>query len=251
MKTHQRKLEGKVAIVTGASKGIGASIATHLAAEGAAVLVNYASSRAGADRVVAAITADGGRALAVQADVSQPADVTRLFAEAKRAFGALDVLVNNAGVYEVAPVGEITVESFRRQFDLNVLGIVLTTQEALRHFGPRGGSIVNTSSIVSTFAPMGTSVYNATKGAVDVLTRTFAKELGPRGIRVNSVSPGPIETEGTHAAGMLDAFETMGKSAPLGRFGQPRDIAPVVVFLASAESAWITGEAIYASGGLR
>lgn len=251
MQARTKRLEGKVAIVTGASKGIGAAIATHLAAEGAAVVVNYASSRGGADRVVAAITAEGGRALAVQADVSKTADVERLFAESRRAFGSLDVLVNNAGVYESAPIGEISVESFHRQFDLNVLGIVLTTQEALKHFGPAGGSIVNTSSIVSTFAPAGTSVYNATKGAVDVLTRTMAKELGPRGIRVNSVSPGPIETEGTHAAGAIDAFTELGKLAPLGRYGQPGDVAPVVVFLASSDSAWITGEALYASGGLR
>jgi len=245
------KLADKVAVVTGASKGIGAAIAKHLAAEGAAVVVNYASSREGADRVVAEIAAKGGKAIAVQADVAKQADIERLFAETKKAFGALDILVNNAGIYVPAPFGQITEESFHRHFNLNVLGLILATQEAVKHFGPDGGSIVNLSSIVSTLSPAGMAVYNATKSAVDGLTRTFAKELGQRKIRVNSVNPGPVETEGTHAAGMVDQLQAFAAVTPLGRIGQPADIAPVVVFLASPDSGWITGESLYASGGLR
>ncbi len=245
------KLAGKVAVVTGASKGIGAAIAKRLAAEGASIVVNYSSSREGADRVVAEIIADGGKAVAVHANVAKQADIERLFAETKKAFGSLDILVNNAGIYEGAPLGQITEENFHRHFNLNVLGLILATQEALKHFGPAGGSIINTSSVVSTLTPAGLSVYNATKCAVDGLTRTFAKELGKLNIRVNSVNPGPVETEGTHAAGMVDSLQAYAAVTPLGRIGQPDDIAPVVVFLASADSGWITGESIYTSGGLR
>jgi 3-oxoacyl-[acyl-carrier protein] reductase len=251
MSIQTNKLAGKVAVVTGASKGIGAAIAKHLAAEGAAVVVNYASSREGADRVVAEIVAKGGKAIAVHANVAKQADIERLFAETNKAFGALDILVNNAGIYEGAPLGQITEENFHRHFNLNVLGLILATQEAIKHIGPAGGSIVNTSSVVSTLSPAGMPVYNATKSAVDGLTRTFAKELGQRKIRVNSVNPGPVETEGTHSAGMVDKFQAYAAATPLGRIGQPEDIAPVVVFLASSDSGWITGESLYASGGLR
>src|ERR1700732_1565792 len=197
--TNTHKLSGKVAIVTGASKGIGASIAKHLAAAGAAVVVNYSSSKEGADKVVADIAAAGGKAIAVQANVANKPEIERLFAESKEAFGQLDILVNNAGIYEIAPLGQITEEHFHRLFNLNVLGLILTTQEALNHFGPEGGSIVNVSSIVSTRSPVGTAVYNATKSAVDGLTRTFAKELGQRKIRVHPLNPRPMETEGAHS----------------------------------------------------
>jgi len=251
MSTTTTTLAGKVAVVTGASKGIGAAIAKRLAAEGAAVVVNYASSKADADKVVSAITAGGGKSIAVQADVAKKADIDRLFAETKKAFGRLDMLVNNAGVYELAPVDQITESLFHRHFNLNVLGLILTTQEALNYFGPAGGSIVNISSVVSTLSPAGNAVYNATKSAVDGLTRTFAKELGLRKIRVNSVNPGPIETEGTRSAGMADRFQAYASVTPLGRIGQPEDIAPAVVFLASPDSGWITGETLYVSGGLR
>ena len=196
-----RRLEGKVAAVTGASKGIGASIAMYLADEGAAVVVNYASSQPGADRVVAEITGKGGRAVAVQADVSRHADIKRLFAEAKKAFGRLDVLVNNAGIYEFAPLEEVTADHFHRQFDLNVLGLILASQEAVKSFGPAGGTIFNISSVVATLAPATASVYSGTKAAVDAVTRSLAKELGPRKIRVNSINPGVVETEGVHTAG--------------------------------------------------
>jgi 3-oxoacyl-[acyl-carrier protein] reductase len=250
-----RRLEGKVAVVTGASKGIGASIAKHLADEGAAVVVNYASSKQGADRVVAAITGQGGRAVAVQADMSKHADIKRLFAETKKAFGRLDVLVNNAGIYEFAPLEEVTAEHFHRQFDLNVLGLILASQEAIKYFGPAGGSIVNISSVVATSAPATASVYSATKGAVDAVTRSLAKELGPRNIRVNSINPGLVETEGTTSAGTTDDESEFRKrfesQSPLGRIGQPRDIAPAAVFLASSDSAWVTGETFYISGGFR
>ena len=244
-------LDGKVAVVTGASKGIGAAIAKHLAAEGTAVVVNYASSKAGADKVVGEITAKGGKALAVQADIARKADIERLFAAMKQAFGALDILVNNAGIYDNMPLGQITEDHFHRNFNLNVLGLILTTQEALHHFPPEGGSIVNTNSVVSTLSPAGMAIYNATKSAVDNLTRTFAKELGPRKIRVNSVNPGPVETEGTRSSGIIDEFQAITASIPLGRIGQPQDIAPAIAFLASPESGWITGETLYVSGGLR
>ncbi|MBI3866570.1 MAG: glucose 1-dehydrogenase [Planctomycetia bacterium] len=248
-----KKLEGKVAVVTGASKGIGASIARHLADEGAAVVVNYSSSKAGADRVVGQIVEHGGRAVAVQADVSKPADVRRLFAETKKAFGKLDVLVNNAGIYKFAPLSEVTPEHFHEQFDLNVLGLVLATQEAARLFGPEGGSVVNISSVVATLAPANTSVYSGTKAAVNAITRSLAQELGPRKIRVNAINPGMVETEGTHSSGITESEMRKGVEAqtPLGRIGQPQDIAPAAVFLASSDSAWITGETLYISGGLR
>jgi 3-oxoacyl-[acyl-carrier protein] reductase len=249
--TNTHKLSGKVAIITGASKGIGASIAKHLAAAGAAVVVNYSSSKEGADKVVADIAAAGGKAIAVQANVANKTESERLFAESKEAFGQLDILVNNAGIYEVAPLGQITDEHFHRLFDLNVLGLILTTQEALNHFGPEGGSIINVSSIVSTLSPADQSVYNASKSAVDGLTRTFAKELGQRKIRVNSINPGPIETEGTHSTGFMDRFQAIIPTIPLGRIGQPQDIAPGVVFLASSDSEWMTGETLYVTGGIR
>lgn len=248
-----KKLEGKVAIVTGASKGIGASIAKHLAAEGAAVVVNYSSSKEGADRVVAEITGKGGRAIAVGANMAKKAEVTRLFAESKKAFGKLDILVNNAGVYEFSPLAEITEEHFHKQFDLNVLGLLLASQEAIKQMGPEGGSIINISSLVSTYAPPNTAVYSGTKAAVDAATRSLAKELGPRNIRVNSINPGMVETEGVHAAGFAqsDFRKQLEAQTPLGRIGQPKDIATAAVFLASSDSAWITGETMFISGGLR
>ena len=248
-----RNSRGKVAVVTGASKGIGAAIAQHLAAEGAAVVVNYASSKAGAERVVAEITGKGGRAVAVQADVAKPADIKRLFAETKKAFGRLDILVNNAGVYEFAPLENVTPEHFHKQFDLNVLGLLLATQEAVKHFGPAGGSVINISSVAATAAPPTASVYSATKAAVDAVTRSLAKELGPRKIRVNAINPGMVETEGVHAAGISesDFRKQIEAQTPLGRIGQPQDIAPAAVFLASADSAWITGETLHIAGGFR
>jgi 3-oxoacyl-[acyl-carrier protein] reductase len=249
-----KKLNGRVAVVTGASKGIGAEIARQLAAEGAAVVVNYASSKEGADRVVGEITARGGKAVAVRADVSRPSDIQRLFAEAKKSFGRLDVLVNNAGIYQFAPLEEVTPEHFHTLFDLNVLGLILTTQEAARHFGPDGGSVINISSAASTTAPANASVYSATKAAVDAVTRSLAKELGPRHIRVNSLNPGMVETEGTTSAGITaddsDFRKRYESQSPLGRVGQPRDVAPAAVYLASPDSAWVTGETLYVAGGL-
>lgn len=247
------KLAGKVAVVTGASKGIGASIAEHLAAAGASVVVNYASSKEGADRVVKEITSRGGKAVAVQADLSKPADVKRLFAESHKAFGRLDVLVNNAGIYQFAPLDDVTPELFHKQFDLNVLGLLLASQEAARQFGAEGGSIINISSVVSIAAPAATSVYSGTKAAVDAITRSLAKELGPRKIRVNTINPGMVETEGFHAAGIheSDFRRQVEAVTPLGRIGQPQDIAPAAVFLASSDSAWITGESFFISGGMR
>jgi 3-oxoacyl-[acyl-carrier protein] reductase len=248
-----QRLKGKVAVVTGASKGIGAAIARHLADEGAAVVVNYASSKQGADRVVAEITGKGGRALAVQADVAKPDDIRRLFAAAREAFGRLDVLVNNAGIYEFAPLEEVTPAHFHKQFDLNVLGLILATQEAVKHFGHDGGSIINISSVVSTSAPPNASVYSATKAAVDAVTRSLARELGPRKIRVNSINPGMVETEGVQTSGLSsgDFRKQLEAQTPLGRIGQPQDIAPAAVFLASNDSAWITGETFYIAGGYR
>jgi 3-oxoacyl-[acyl-carrier protein] reductase len=253
MSTNTKKLSGKVAVVTGASKGIGASIAKHLAAEGAAVVVNYASSKAGADKVVAEIASAGGKAVAVQADVAKKADIDRLFAESKKAFGPLDILVNNAGIYEFVPLEGVTEEHFHRQFNLNVLGLILTTQEAVKQFGPAGGSIVNISSVASSATPATASVYSATKAAVDAATRSLAKELGPRKIRVNAINPGMVETEGVHSSGIADSdFRKQTEATtPLGRIGQPQDIAPAVVFLASPDSSWITGETLYITGGLR
>ncbi len=248
-----QKLTGKVAIVTGASKGIGAAIASHLAAEGASVVVNYASSKEGAERVVADIVRKGGKAIAVQANVAKHEDIQRLFSETKKAFGKLDVLVNNAGIYEFAPLEEVTSEHFHKQFDLNVLGLILSSQEAVKRFGPAGGSIINISSVVATAAVPNASVYSATKAAVDAVTRSLAKELGSRKIRVNSVNPGMVETEGVHAAGIAesDFRRQIEAETPLGRIGQPQDIAPAVVFLASADAAWITGETLHISGGNR
>jgi 3-oxoacyl-[acyl-carrier protein] reductase len=247
------KLAGKVAVVTGASKGIGAGIAKSLAAAGAAVVVNYASSKEGADRVVAEITGSGGKAIAVQGDVSKAADVLRLFAETKKAFGTLDVLVNNAGVYQFAPLEEVTESEFHRQFNTNVLGLILATQEAVKHFGEHGGSVINIGSVVSRLGMPGTTVYTATKGAVDAITLVHSKELGPRNIRVNSINPGGVETEGTHAMGIIgsDMETAMVAQTPLGRMGQPGDIATIAVFLASADAGWLTGEQLLASGGMR
>ena len=247
------KLEGKVAIVTGASKGIGASIAKHLAESGAAVVVNYASSKEGADRVVGEIKGKGGRAAAVQADMAKADDVERLFSDAKTAFGRLDIVVNNAGVYEFMPLEQITEPHFHRQFDVNVLGLILAAKEAVKHFGAEGGSIVNISSVASTAAPPNASVYSATKAAVDAVTRSLSQELGPRRIRVNAINPGPVETEGFKTAGLeeSDFRKQVEAQTPLGRIGQPQDIAPAAVFLASEDAAFITGETLHISGGMR
>lgn len=250
-----KKLAGKTAIVTGASKGIGASIAKHLAAEGAAVVVNYSSSKEGADKVVAEITAAGGQAIAVGANVSKQEEIQVLIEGAVKNYGGIDILVNNAGIYEFGAIEEITPEHFHKQFNLNVLGLLLTTQQALPHFGPDGGSIINISSVVSTFAPPGASVYSATKGAVDSITRSLGKELGARKIRVNSINPGMVETEGTTSSGIThgesDFRKQIEATTPLGRIGSPPDIATAAVFLASSDSSWITGETLYISGGLR
>jgi 3-oxoacyl-[acyl-carrier protein] reductase len=247
------KLNGKVAVVTGASKGIGAEIAKQFAAEGASVVVNYASSKTDADKVVDEITKCDGKAAAVQGNVATKADVERLFAATKNAFGQLDILVNNAGVYQFAPLERVTEEHFHRQFDTNVLGLLLTTQEAIRHFGPEGGSVVNVSSVASTSTPPAAAAYAGSKAAVDAITRVLAKELGPKKIRVNAIKPGPVETEGFQGGGFSGSdFEKEAiAQTPLGRIGRPSDIAPVAVFLASAESGWITGEIIHVSGGLR
>lgn len=246
-----KKLNGKVAVVTGASKGIGASIAKHLAAEGASVVVNYSSSKDGADRVVSEIAAGGGTAVAVGANVSKKAEIEVLFAETVKAFGKVDILVNNAGVYEFSPLEAITEEHFHRQFNLNVLGLLLTTQEAAKYIGAQGGSIINISSVASTAALPGSSVYGATKASVDLITKVHAKELGPRKIRVNSINPGMVETEGVHAAGFSEGeFRKQVESqTPLGRIGQPRDIATTAVFFASDDSSWITGETLAIAGG--
>jgi 3-oxoacyl-[acyl-carrier protein] reductase len=247
------KLKGKVAVVTGASKGIGAAIARHLASEGAAVVVNYAASKDGADKVVADITRRDGKAVAVQADLAKEGDVRRLFAEAKKAFGRVDILVNNAGIYEFAPLENVTPEHFHKHFNLNVLGLLIATQEAAKQFGPAGGSVINISSVVATSAVPQASVYSGTKAAVDAITRSLAKELGPKKVRVNSVNPGMVETEGTHAQGIpeSDMRRQVEAMTPLGRIGQPNDIAPTVAFLASDDAGWITGETWYIAGGYR
>jgi 3-oxoacyl-[acyl-carrier protein] reductase len=248
-----QKLAGKVAVVTGASKGIGADIAKHFAAEGAAVVVNYARSKEGGDRVVDEITKGGGQAIAVQGDVARKTDVERLFAETKKAFGRLDILVNNAGVYQFTPLEEVTESEFHRQFNTNVLGLILATQEATRHIGSDGGSVINISSVASSATPPTSVIYTGTKGAVDAVTRVLAKELGPRKIRVNSINPGPVETEGYEIIGApgSDLEKQMVAQTPLGRIGQPRDIARVAVFLASSDGAWITGETLRVAGGYR
>ncbi len=247
------KLSNKVAVVTGASKGIGAGIAKALAAEGAAVVVNYASSKTDADRVVAEIVEKGGKAVAIQADVAKSGDVQRLFSETKKAYGKLDVLVNNAGIYQFAALGEITEEHFHRQFNTNVLGLLLATQEAVKLFGSEGGSVINIGSTASQVTPPATAVYTATKGAVDAVTGVLAKELGPQKVRVNSINPGMVETEGVHSAGILgsDFQKDIEARTPLGRIGQPSDIGPIAVFLASQDSGWLTGETLLASGGMR
>jgi len=248
-----KKLEGKVAVVTGASKGIGAGIAKELAAQGASVVVNYSSSKKGADIVVAEITEKGGKAIAVGANVAKKSEIEKLFAETKKAYGKLDILVNNAGVYEFAPLEAVTEEHFDKQFHLNVLGLLLTTQEAVKHFGEKGGSIINLSSIVGRNGFAGASVYSATKGAVNSITQALSQELGPKKIRVNGVAPGLVVTEGTTAFGAADAESDFQKAyvaeASLGRVGQPHDIATAVTFLASDDASWVTGETWYVSGG--
>ena len=248
-----RKLSGKVAVVTGASKGIGAGIAKQLAAEGAAVVVNYSSSKADADNVVNEVAAGGGKAVAVQANLSKAADIEKMFAETKKAFGRLDILVNNAGIYESLPLENVTEEHFHRQFNLNVLGPLLATKAAAKLFDDAGGSVINISSVVSTLGFPNYSVYSGTKGAVDAMTRSLAKEFGQRKIRVNAINPGPVETEGAQAAGITESdtrkhFEAL---IPLGRIGEPQDIAGAAVFLASQDSSWITGETLIISGGMR
>lgn len=245
------RLQDKVAVVTGASKGIGAAIAKQLAADGASVVVNYATSREGADNVVAGIAKAGGKAIAVGGSVANQEDIDKLFADIKKAFGRVDILVNNAGVYGFAPIEQITAEEYKRQYDTNVLGLLLTTKAAIPMFPPEGGSVINISSVVSTLAPASASVYSSTKGAVDTITKSLAKELGPRQIRVNSINPGFVVTEGTHSAGLAGSdFEKDAIArTPLGRAGQPEDIALPVAFLASDDARWITGETIFVSGG--
>src|SRR2546430_1121760 len=247
------KLNGKVAVVTGASKGIGAGIAEQLAAEGAAVIVNYASAKSDADKIVDEISKAGGKAVAVQANVAKKSEVERLFADAEKAFGKIDILVNNAGVYEFVPVEDTTEQQFHRMFDTNVLGMLLVTQEAVKHFNSDGGSIVNIGSLASSLTPPTAVVYNATKGAVDAITRTLAKELGARKIRVNSINPGVVKTEGSIAGGFMegDFVKTLESQTPLGRVGEPADIAPAAVFFASDDSKWVTGETLLIAGGLR
>jgi 3-oxoacyl-[acyl-carrier protein] reductase len=246
------KLSNQVAVVTGASKGIGAGIAKALAAEGAAVVVNYSSSKEGADRVVKEITAKGGKAVAVQADLSKPADITRLFVETKKAYGKLNILVNNAGIYQFAPLENVNEALFHSQFNLNVLGLLLATKEAVKLIGPEGGSIINVGSGVSTINPPNSSVYTATKAAVDSITGVLAKELGPRKIRVNSINPGLIETEGVQTQGFNegDFRKWVESTSPLGRIGQTDDISPTAVYLASDDSKYLTGEQIRVTGGM-
>jgi 3-oxoacyl-[acyl-carrier protein] reductase len=247
------KLSGKVAVVTGASKGIGAAIAKQLAAEGASAVVNYSSSKEGADRVVAEITRNGGKALAVKANVTNQKEIESLFAETKKAFGRLDILVNNAGIYEFRPLDSIDELHFRRHYDLNVLGPLMASREAAKYIGPEGGSIINISSIVSTLAPAYSAVYSGTKAAVDATTKALAKELGPRNIRVNAINPGMVLTEGFISAGIHESEDRKKVEAqtPLGRIGKPEDIAPAAVFFASSDSSWITGEVLFIAGGFR
>ena len=253
MITNAKKLSGKVAVVTGASKGIGAAIAKHLAQESASVVVNYSSSKTDADKVVAEISKQGGTAVAVQANLGRPAEAGNLLAEAKSRFGKVDILVNNAGIYEFAPIEAVTEEHFHKQFNLNVLGLIFATQAAVKLIGPGGGSIINISSLASTARFPNAAVYSATKGAVDALTRSLAAELGPRKIRVNAINPGMVETEGVRSAGIAesDMRKQVEAQTPLGRIGQPQDIAGLAVFLASPDSEWITGETFVVAGGLR
>jgi 3-oxoacyl-[acyl-carrier protein] reductase len=251
--SNSQKLSNKVALVTGASEGIGAAIARHLAAAGASVVVNYSSSKAGADQVVADIKAAGGKAVAVQGDVAKPADITRFVTEAKSAFGGrIDILVNNAGVYEFLPIEAITADHYQRIFDINVRGLLLTTQEALKYFPATGGSVINVGSVVTDVLPPASAVYTGTKGAVDAITGVLAKELGPKNIRVNALNPGLTITEGTHTAGIAGSeFEASAvKNTPLGRAGRPDDIAKAAVFLASDDSGWVTGEQLRVGGGI-
>jgi len=246
------RLKNKVAVVTGASKGIGAGIAKGLAAEGAAVVVNYASSKEGAEKVVAEIKAQGGKAIAVQGDMAKAPDVERLFAETRKAFGRVDVLVNNAGVYEFAPISDVTEEQFHRMFDTNVLGPILAAREVAKYLG-EGGSVINIGSVAASRTPPASAVYSGTKAALDAVTRALAQDFGPKKIRVNSINPGPVDTEGVRSAGIVgtDFEKGLVAQTPLGRIGQPEDIAPIAVFLASDESGWLTGETLLASGGLR
>lgn len=248
-----QKLKSKVAVVTGASKGIGASIAKHLAAEGASVIVNYSSSKDGADRIVNEIRTNGGQAIAVKANVANPVEIKNLFEETQKAFGTVDILVNNAGVYEVASLEEISTEHYHKIFDLNVLGLLLTTQAAVQHFNPNGGSIINISSVASLSPMPNFSVYSASKAAVDAITKALGKELGPKNIRVNSINPGMVVTEGLKSSGFeaSDFRANVESATPLGRIGQPQDIAPAVAFFASDDSSWITGETLFISGGYR
>jgi 3-oxoacyl-[acyl-carrier protein] reductase len=248
-----KKLSGKVAIVTGASKGIGAAIAKEYAANGASVVVNYSSSKEGADRIVKEIIAQDGKAIAIQADVAKSADVVRLFAETKKAFGRLDVLVNNAGIYKFGTIEEFNEEEFHRQFNTNVLGLLLSTQEAVKHFDAKGGNIINISSVISTNPLPGASIYAGTKGAVDTITVGLSRELASRNIRVNNIAPGGVETEGTHTAGVMggDVEKLLISQTPLGRMGQPQDIAKIALFLASDDAGWVTGERIQGSGGFQ
>ena len=251
-KTDMSKLTGKVAVVTGASKGIGAGIAQSLAAEGASVVVNYASSKEDADNVVAAIAKTGGKAIAVRGNVSKASEAQGVIDAAIKAYGRLDILVNNAGVYEFSPIEAITEDQFHRHFNVNVLGPLLTTQAAMKYLG-EGGSIINIGSGASRITPPDTAIYTGTKGALDAITGVLARELGPRRIRVNSLNPGMVETEGTHSGGFIgsDLEKTLVAQTPLGRIGQPVDIGDVAVFLASNDSRWLTGEQLLASGGLR
>lgn len=246
-----KNLQGKVALVTGASKGIGAAIARELAARGAAVAVNYSGSKAAAENVAAEIEAVGGKAITVQGNVADPKAIAPLIDAVVAQFGPIDILVNNAGVYEFAPLEQITPEHFHKQFDVNVLGLLLTTQAAVARFNPKGGSIINIGSVVGRMAPGTGSVYSATKGAVNTITIALSKELGPKGIRVNALNPGLIETEGTHTAGLIGSefSEGAAKETPLGRIGQPQDVATAAAFLASADAGWINGQTIYAAGG--
>lgn len=253
MNTNSKKLDGKVALVTGASKGIGAAIAKKLAAEGAAVVVNYSSSKVEGEKIAKEIAALGAKAVAVQANLSKHEDIERLFARSKKEFGRVDILVNNAGIYEFQSLDKITAEHFHKHFDLNVLGLLLASQAAAGQFDGQGGSIINLSSVVSTLGLPQSAVYSGTKGAVDAITRSLASELGPRGIRVNAIRPGMVETEGTQAAGIAesDMRKQVEAQTPLGRIGKPHDIAGMAVFLASDDSAWITGETFVISGGYR